>query len=210
MRPAVPATRPATGTGTGTPSVDPAPSPRPGAGPAGAVSPATEDPTRRVDACRDLFNLAPGIQARWHNQRMPINGNVTVQAAAFRLDAGTAPPTGQGTTPNSRSWARAIGLPVDDAGHVIGRRFGGTAQHNGASGNIFPQNLSVNRGLMVVRDREAAELHVSGCDVCVHLRLNYNAATDLRPAEVVHTILARRPGTADFTPPSPPRTIPNP
>jgi hypothetical protein len=192
------------------PTPEPAPEARPRVGPATRLAPAGEDPTRRVDRCKDLLNLSPGIDARWHSQRAPIGGHTTVLAAAFRLDAGRPPPPGQVTTPNSRLWARAIGLPADDAGHVIARRFGGTALFNGPDGNIFPQNLTVNRGRMVIRDREAAQLHAAGCDVCVHLRLNYALPSDLRPSEVVHTIISRAPGAPDFTPPSPPQAIPNP
>jgi hypothetical protein len=187
----------------------PAPAPRPRTGRAGLVTPA-EDPLRRVDGCRDLFNLPPGNNARWHRQRGQINGHTTVHSAAFRLDAFRPAPGGQATTPNSRQWARTIGHPADDAGHVIARRFGGTALYNGPQGNIFPQNLSINRGIMVVRDREAAQYHQAGCDVCVHILLNYASASDLRPSAVVHTIISRPPGASDFAPPTPPVTMPNP
>jgi hypothetical protein len=51
---------------------------------------------------------------------------------------------------------------------------------------------------MVVRDREAAQLHAAGCDVCVHILLEYASATEPRPYESVHTIMVRYPGAPDF------------
>ncbi len=195
---------------TPTPQAQPAVGPRPRLGAAAGLAPLTEDPLRRADRCRDLFGLMPSNNARWQSQRGPINGEITVDAAAFRLDRGRPAPAGQPTTTGSRAWVRAIGHPADDAGHVIARRFGGTATFNGPDGNIFPQNLSINRGAMVVRDREAADLHAVGCDVCVHIQLGYASSSDLRPTQLVHTIIARRPGTVDFVQPTPPQLLPNP
>jgi hypothetical protein len=175
------------------------PAPAQARGPATALEPVTEEPTRRVDLCRDTLGLLPGVHARWNRQRPPINGDTTVDSAAFRLDAGRTPPSGQRTTPAQVSWVRSIGHPKDDAGHVIAFRFGGTRTHNSdPGGNIFPQNLTYNRGPMVVRDREAAQLHAAGCDVCVHILLEYASATELRPSESVHTIMVRYPRAPDF------------
>jgi hypothetical protein len=190
-----------------------APSERPaaaGATPAAVMGPAAEEATRRADACRDTFGLLPGVHARWHRQRSPIGGHTTVESAAFRLDAGRAPPPGQGTDRRSREWARNIGRPRDDAGHVIARAFGGTRLYNvSPDGNIFPQDLSYNRGRMRVRDGQAAALHDAGCDVCVHVDFEYESAAALRPDIVVHSIMVRRPSEPDFIRLDPER-IPNP
>ena len=162
------------------------------------------------DACQALLGLQPGINARWTAQRAPINGHTTVSGAAFRLDAGIAPPPGQATNQTVRNWVRTIGNPKDDAGHVIARRFGGTIIHNGFNGNIFPQNLSINRGMMVVRDRESANEHLRGCDVCVHIGLNYASPGDLRPSELSYVRMVRPPGQGQFNPPVGPFPVPNP
>jgi hypothetical protein len=154
--------------------------------------------------------LQPGINDRWHRQRAPVAGNTTVDSAAFRLDAGIAPPAGQDTTPASRLWVRAIGLSNDDAGHVIANRFGGTANFNAVNGNIFPQNLSFNRGTMRSLDAVAADRHRAGCDVCVHISLNYDAPSDLRPSAALYTLLYRSAGATRFNPPIGPVQVPNP
>lgn len=167
-------------------------------------------PRPEPDQCLAMFRLRPGINDRWHVQRGPINGSVTVSSAAFRLDAGVPPPVGQDTTDPSRRWVRAIGRSTDDAGHVIANRFGGRAEFNVApNGNIFPQDLSQNRGTMRMLDGIAAERHAQGCDVCVHIGLNYDDASALRPGSVTYTLLYRNPGMKNFNPPIP-AAFPNP
>lgn len=126
------------------------------------------------------------------------------------MDGGIATPQGQDTTEPSRNWVRAIGNPADDAGHVIANRFGGRADFNALNGNIFPQHLSFNRGAMRSLDAVAADLHSQGCDVCVHIALEYEFPTDLRPDECFYTILARRPGAPQFSAPIGPTLVPNP
>lgn len=187
----------------------PGPTP-PGPTPPGPTPPGPPPPVPAADACVTRFRLAPGKNARWQEQRAPISGQTTVSAAAFRLDAGIPAPPGQDTTPGSRTWARSIGQPTDDAGHVIGKRFGGDATFNGPGGNIFPQNLSKNRGMMRDADKRAALRHDSGCDVCVHLALVYASNSALRPESVLYTLLVRPPGAANFDPPVVLPAIPNP
>ena len=183
-----------------TPGKSPGVQPVPAAG-AGVSSATSEDQKRRKDECQNLLNLRPGINDRWHRQRAPIAGHTTVFSAAFRLDQGINPPVGQDTTEASRNWVRNIGLPKDDAGHVIANRFGGRADHNSANGNIFPQDLSFNRGTMRSYDAVAAQLHQSGCDVCVHIGLMYDSPTDLRPSSALYTYLYRSGGATGFNPP---------
>jgi len=63
-----------------------------------------------------------------------------------QIDVDVAPAdigTGSATSQATRNFARAMGLPNDDAGHVIARMLGGSGTN---TNNIFPQNLSVNRG----------------------------------------------------------------
>ena len=51
---------------------------------------------------------------------------------------------GTGTTKAARKWAKFVGCPDDDAGHIIGKQLGGKG--GVGSKNIFPQNSSYNRG----------------------------------------------------------------
>jgi len=51
--------------------------------------------------------------------------------------------TGSETTDTTRTYARSLGLPDDDAGHILANRLGGSGRD---PVNIFPQNLSINRG----------------------------------------------------------------
>lgn len=193
-----------------TPGPQPGPTPVPVPVPVPEPEPDPDEPEQPADLCHALLGLRPGINDRWHAQRPVINGHTTVDAAAFRLDPGVSPPSGQDTTPDSRLWVRTIGHPRDDAGHVIANRFGGRADHNAANGNIFPQNLSFNRGAMRSLDGVSAEKHSQGCDVCVHIALNYDSPNDLRPSDVHYTLLYRSAGATKFNPPIGPITVPNP
>ena len=162
------------------------------------------------DACAALWSLPRGTNARWWVQRPPINGHTTVSMAAFRLDAGVPIPAGQDTTAASRQWARSIGFGNEDAGHVIRKTFGGFATFNQApDGNIFPQNLSYNRGYMNSFDNVARDAYRAGNDVCVNVVLEYASATDTRPTGVLFTFMIRPRGGV-FTPPIGPARLPNP
>jgi hypothetical protein len=176
-----------------TPTPVPVPVPQPG------PQPKPKPPT---DSCHALWRLAPGSSnARLSAQRAAIGGDITVDWAAFRLDKGFNAPAGQGTTPASRAWVRRIGLPKDDAGHVIARRFGGTAAFNSSpDGNIFPQDLSFNRAEMRMMDAVAADLHKSGCDVCAKITLSYASPTDLRPEAANYQLMYRSVGATGFNP----------
>jgi hypothetical protein len=187
------------------PGVQPVP-----AAAAGLAAATSKSRNRQTDSCKVMLGLDPGMNARWHRQRAPIAGHTTVSSAAFRLDPGINPPVGQDTTPASRQWVRTIGLPKDDAGHVIANRFGGRADFNSPNGNIYPQDLSFNRGTMRSYDSVVAGLHQRGCDVCAHIGLNYDSPTDLRPSSALYTILYRSPGAAQFNPPIGPAQVPNP
>ena len=161
---------------------------------------ADEDNKLPKDACTQRLGLLPGINDSWFSQRKPIRGNTTVFAAAFRLDGGIPPKAGQDTTAGSQKWSRQIGLPKDDAGHVIANRFGGRANFNSSIGNIFPQDLSFNRGTMRSYDNEVALLHAKGCDVCVNIGLMYDSDGALRPSSALYTYLYRSVGATNFNP----------
>ncbi|WP_424407515.1 RHS repeat-associated core domain-containing protein [Pasteurella sp. PK-2025] len=51
---------------------------------------------------------------------------------------------GTGTTVNkaARDYAKSLGLPTDDAGHILAKILGG----QGGKGNVFPQLKGINRG----------------------------------------------------------------
>jgi hypothetical protein len=169
---------------------------QPKGGPGPTVDPLPDLPQ---DRCLLEWGLPPaGSISRWTTVRAPISGNTTVLESAFRLDAGAAPPQGQDTNRECRRWARAIGNSGDDAGHVIANRFGGTVEFNTPNGNIFPQDVKINRGAMRVRDKEAADSHKAGCDVCVRIKLNYETDSALRPGSVTYSLLTRSPGAKSF------------
>jgi hypothetical protein len=154
------------------------------------------------DMCFLNMGLVPDASgSRWVKQRSPITkdglSHITVSDAAFRLDKNFDPPTGQDASPEASKWVRSIGMPEDDAGHVIANRLGGTTEFNGPKGNIFPQDLSQNRGGMRVLDDLAKKKHDAGCDVCVHIGLTYPSSTALRPDSTVYTIQTRCGGGFD-------------
>jgi hypothetical protein len=165
--------------------------------------PKTDDPPPPLpqpDDCLMRFGLVPGINARRHEQRGAIKGEVTVDRGLFRLDAGIAPPKGTATDGASRAWSRQIGCPPDDAGHVIARRFGGDAQFGSSQGNIYPQDLTFNRGQMSQTDKVIAERHRAGHDVCALIQLSYTPEDSLRPTHAVYAFMTRPPGQARFGP----------
>lgn len=155
---------------------------------------------RKRDTCQTLWGLNPGENARVFEQRAPIRGETTVDHVRFRLDRGIPPPRGGDTTEGSRAWIRRIGCPSDDAGHVLANRFGGFAFYNSQFGNIFPQDLTFNRGQMNRVDEAVAGLHERGADVCVLIQLSYEPADSLRPTHAAYFIRARWPGAFDFVP----------
>jgi Domain of unknown function (DUF4157)/DNA/RNA non-specific endonuclease len=193
---------PAASAGKG-PGVHPA-----SAGAAGLSEATSKKEKPKPDLCEKLLGLRPGINDRRLRQRAPSAGQITVSEVAYRLDKGINPPAGQDTTPASRDWVRSIGLPDDDAGHVIGNRFGGRADFNAPRGNIFPQDLSFNRGTMRSYDDRIAELHQRG-DVCALIKLEYESALALRPSNAWYTYIYRSPGATGFNPPIGPVQVPN-
>nr|WP_236713915.1 DNA/RNA non-specific endonuclease [Pseudomonas sp. ICMP 10191] len=60
---------------------------------------------------------------------------------------------GTATNTSSRSWARSLGNPDDDAGHIIAKLLGGAGGKNG----VFPQLPGINRGLFRDFEKDVAE-----------------------------------------------------
>ena len=173
------------------------------------VAAGTAVATYGPDYCSAAVGLSPGTNARWHIPRPPFFGQITLGAAAYRLDAGIAPPPGSAVSAPARGWVQSIGKlsPLDDAGHAIARRFGGNTAYNSVNGNLFPQNRSINRSGMRVVENVIAGLHRTGFDTCSVVVPLYSP-TALRPNAVVYQVFVRR-GVSSFVA-APPVLLPNP
>ncbi|KVD51221.1 hypothetical protein WS61_03075 [Burkholderia sp. ABCPW 11] len=105
----------------------------------------------------------------------PLRATATITAA----DLGT----GTATNASSRAWARLLGYPTDDAGHILGKLLGGSGGKDG----VFPQLLGINRGLF--RDfegRVAAYVKRAG-SADVDIQFVYgNGGT--RPTQIIYDV----------------------
>ncbi|WP_279608818.1 DNA/RNA non-specific endonuclease [Burkholderia anthina] len=105
----------------------------------------------------------------------PLRATATITAAGL----------GTGTTTNasSRAWARLLGYPTDDAGHIPGKLLGGSGGKDG----VFPQLPGINRGLF--RDfegRVAAYVNRAG-SADVDIQFVYgNGGT--RPTQIIYDV----------------------
>ncbi|NME53118.1 DNA/RNA non-specific endonuclease [Desulfovibrio piger] len=84
-------------------------------------------------------------------------------------------------TPSARDLAaqaeaRGMGLPTDDAGHMIGARFGGPSGLT----NLVPQNANLNRGAWKSMENEFAQYVRNGEKVNITVKPNYTDS-NLRP-----------------------------
>jgi len=95
--------------------------------------------------------------------------------------------TGSDTTTTTRDWAHSQGLPNDDAGHILANRLGGSGKD---PVNIFPQNLSVNRGTYRVFEGLIADCLVGTPGVIASLdwMFTYLNATTTRPNGVTYCV----------------------
>ncbi len=93
---------------------------------------------------------------------------------------------GTGTVTNraSRAFARKLGYATDDAGHAVGSELGGSGSVR--SGNIFPQNVGVNRGDYARFEGMIANQVKSGKSVFVRVRPRYSTPTSTRPYEILY------------------------
>lgn len=104
----------------------------------------------------------------------------TAKIGSSNLDTGTA------TNQASRDFARGLGRADDDAGHAIGKQLGGKGGKT--SGNIFPQNSSVNRGQFRDFENEVYS-HVSrGNTVTARVRPQYSSSRSTRPCRVCYQV----------------------
>ncbi len=88
--------------------------------------------------------------------------------------------TGGSTTNDAvRKFARAMGKPTDDAGHIIGNQLGGTGR---SFYNIFPQNPNINRGAWSQEENQIRNLVLTtGQPIEVIVQLYYPTITATRP-----------------------------
>ncbi|MGG4033015.1 PrsW family glutamic-type intramembrane protease [Paenibacillus cisolokensis] len=93
--------------------------------------------------------------------------------------------TGTITNDASRRFARMLGRRTDDAGHAIGNKLGGLGSRK--SGNIFPQNPTVNRGAFREFEKMIAEEVLAGKDVFVRVTPKYPPGST-RPSEVLYQV----------------------
>ncbi|UJR18756.1 hypothetical protein I4U23_005662 [Adineta vaga] len=86
---------------------------------------------------------------------------------------------GSVTNDATRKFARSMGKPTDDAGHIIGNKLGGTGKD---TYNIFPQDLKINRGKWnqaEIKIRDSVLLSNQPVEVVV--QLYYDKPQDTRP-----------------------------
>jgi hypothetical protein len=113
--------------------------------------------------------------------------------------------TGTETNRSSRSLARRLGLPTDDAGHARGRQLGGRGGVNDQ--NIFSQSPHINRGIYQQLEGEVADyVQRTGISVDIRVTFHYHTPTDTRPYAVTYEALQG--GT--HIPDIPPRSFLNP
>ena len=86
--------------------------------------------------------------------------------------------TGTNTNASSRRYARSLGSPTDDAGHIIGKQLGGS----GGKANVFPQNPNVNRGSFAQFEGRVASLVHESESVNITITFEYDSGT--RPTSV--------------------------
>ncbi|WP_223067216.1 PrsW family glutamic-type intramembrane protease [Paenibacillus caui] len=93
--------------------------------------------------------------------------------------------TGTETNSASRIFARLLGRGTDDAGHAIGNKLGGLGTKT--SGNLFPQNPTINRGIYREFERRIAEEVAAGKNVFVRVVPKYDGGST-RPYEVLYQV----------------------
>lgn len=90
--------------------------------------------------------------------------------------------TGSNTNATSRKWARKLGCPLDDAGHVVGNQLGG----RGGKKYVFPQALGKNRGEFAQWESDIAALVRQGATAYLDIRLIYTGAST-RPDKIAYS-----------------------
>jgi RHS repeat-associated protein len=148
-----------------------------------------EEAQIRVQRYNLFKNLQEGIKSRFVPNRRMVLYSDKQERVIYAVGAIRAGDIGKGTSTNaaSRSFARKRGYNTDDAGHVIGKQLGGLG--GAKSGNIFPQNRSVNRGEYAQFENEIAE-HVksTGQSVPVNIIFVYKGGS-ARPIRVKYNAI---------------------
>ncbi len=84
-----------------------------------------------------------------------------------------------------RVFARELGLPTDDAGHMVGNQLGGS----GGKAIIFPQNPNINRGQFAQFEARVANMVKQKGDVKITITFDY-ANEGTRPTTVHYEAVA--------------------
>ena len=113
--------------------------------------------------------------------RGPKGEILTAKATINSTDLGT----GTKTNTSSIAQARTMGQNSDDAGHIIGKRLGGS----GGVDNVFPQDPHINRGEFRTFEAKVAKMANTYGSVDVSIELRYaNGGT--RPTSIIYTAIA--------------------
>jgi len=147
----------------------------------------TQDPIGLLGGF-NLYSYAPNT-SRWLDPLgWCVSTNVSRGSAGQPLKA-TATitkgdlKTGTATNESSRAWARMMGNPDDDAGHIIGKLLGGSGGKNG----VFPQLKGINRGQFRAFEAQVANLVNKRGAVDVELNFVYgNGGT--RPTSITYDV----------------------
>ena len=106
------------------------------------------------------------------------NEILTAKATITSSDLGT----GTKTNAKSIAQARGLGFDTDDAGHIIGKRLGGS----GGIDHVFPQDPHINRGQFRLFEAEIANAVKTYGSVDVSIQLKYqNGGT--RPTNIIYS-----------------------
>ena len=109
-------------------------------------------------------------------QGQPLRATATITIDSIKKG-------GTSTNPSSRAWARMMGRPDDDAGHIVGKLLGGSGSKNG----VFSQLPKINRGKFRAFEKLVARKVYEKGSVDVDIRFLYaNGGT--RPTSVIYDV----------------------
>ncbi|MFA0965871.1 RHS repeat-associated core domain-containing protein [Pseudomonas amygdali] len=106
----------------------------------------------------------------------PLRATATITKADIKK-GGTA------TNASSRSWARSLGNPDDDAGHIIAKLLGGSGGKDG----VFPQLKGINRGQFRAFESTIASTVNKRGPVDVELNFIYGSG-GTRPTSITYDV----------------------
>ncbi|MFP1787767.1 RHS repeat-associated core domain-containing protein, partial [Lonsdalea quercina] len=91
--------------------------------------------------------------------------------------------TGTAVNSSARDTIKAIGLPGDDAGHILGKVLGG----QGGKGNLFPQLSKINRGDYRMFEKSVRDYISQHGAVDIEWTFKY-ANGGLRPTDIIYNV----------------------